>query len=40
MSIIENNETRLDDNEFTAGVFADLKKAFDVVDHEILIGKL
>ena len=40
MSIIENNETKLNDNEFTAGVFVDLKKAFDVVDHEILIGKL
>ena len=40
MSIIENIQTRLDDNEFTAGVSVDLKKAFDMVDHEILIGKL
>ena len=38
MSIIENIQTRLDDNEFTAGVFVDLK--CDVVDHEILIEKL
>ena len=27
MSIVENIQTRLDDNEFTAGVFVDLKKA-------------
>ena len=40
MPITENIETRQDDNEFTAGVFVDLKKAFDVVDHEIVIGKL
>ena len=40
MSIIENIQTRLDDNEFTAEVFVDLKKEFDTVDHEILIGKL
>ena len=40
MSIIENIQTRLDDNEFTAGVFVDLKQVFDTVDHEMLIGKL
>ena len=40
MSTIENIQPRLDDNEFTALVFVDLKKAFDMVDHEILIGKL
>ena len=40
MSIIENIHTRLDDNEFAAGVFVDLKKAFDMVDHKILILKL
>ena len=31
MSIIDNIHTRLDDNEFTAGVFVDLKKVFDLV---------
>ena len=39
MSITENVQTRLDDNEFAAGVFVDLKKAFDTVNHEILIRK-
>ena len=37
MSITENIQVRLDDNEFVGGVFEDLKKAFDMVD---LIGKL
>ena len=39
MSIIENVQTRLHDNEFAAGVSVDLKKAFDTVDHEIPIRK-
>ena len=30
----------LDDNEFGAGVFVDMKKAFNTVDHEILVLKL
>ena len=37
MSIIKNIQTRLDNNEFTAGMFVDLKKVFDTVDHEIHI---
>ena len=40
MSIIENIEARMDDNEFAVGVFADLEKTFDTVDYKILIGKL
>ena len=46
MSNIENIQTRLDDDEFAAGVFVDffvdylLKKTFDMIDHEILIQKL
>ena len=39
MSIIENIQTRLDNGEFAAGVFVDLRKAFDTVNHRILILK-
>ena len=40
MSITENIQSQLDQNKFCAGVFVDLKKAFDTVDHEILLKKL
>ena len=37
MSIVENMQTELDNGKFAAGIFVDLKKAFDTVDHEILV---
>ena len=40
MFVIENTQTRLDDNELASGVFINLMKAFDTVDDKILIGKL
>ena len=40
MSIIDNVQTHLDDGKYFAGVFVDTKKAFDTVDHDILIKKL
>ena len=40
MSITKHIQTHLDKNELTAGVFIDLRKAFDTVDHDILLTKL
>ena len=40
MSITENIQTHLDKNELTAGVFIDMRKAFDTDDHDILLTKL
>ena len=40
MFVIENTQTRLDDNELASGVFINLMKAFNTVDDKILIGKL
>ena len=40
MSIVENIQTQLDDGKYSAGVFVDLKKAFDTIDHNILLKKL
>ena len=39
MWITENIQSQLDQNKFCAGVFVDLKKVFDTVDHEILLKK-
>ena len=40
MELVENNTTAMDNGKFTIGVFIDLKKAFDTVDHSILVTKL
>ena len=40
MSITENIQTQLDEGKYCAGVFVDLKKVFDTVDHNILLQKL
>ena len=40
IDIVENIREKLDNKTFSCGVFIDLEKAFDTVNHEILIQKL
>ena len=36
LSLIENITTSLDEHKHVVGVFMDIKKAFDTIDHNIL----
>ena len=40
LNLVEEITTSLEQNKYTVGVFIDLKKAFDTVDHDILCKKL
>ena len=40
ISMTESIKLYLDNGEFVAGIFIDLEKAFDIVNHEILCNKL
>ena len=40
LDIVNTIQTNMDKRSFSCGVFIDLKKAFDTVDHKILLDKL
>ena len=40
IDLIEDVRNSIDNNNFSVGVFIDLQKAFDTVDHKILLSKL
>ena len=40
IELVDKITSAIEKNEYTIGIFLDLSKAFDTVDHEILISKL
>ena len=40
IDLIEDIASKIENKEFAIGVFIDLKKVFDTIDHEILIQKM
>ena len=40
IEIVDNIKTAIDNNKFVCGIFLDLTKAFDTVNHQILLDKL
>ena len=39
LELVENITSSIDECKYTVGIFIDLKKAFDTLDHDILIKK-
>ena len=39
METVENITSSIDNGQYTAGIFIDLTKAFDIIDHAILIAE-
>ena len=40
IQLVNNIASAMDNRESTSGVFLDLSKAFDTIDHHILLNKL
>ena len=40
METIENLKTAVDENKVTCGIFLDFSKAFDTINHDILLAKM
>ena len=40
IDIIDKIKSAIDNNEYAIGIFLDVKKAFDSIDHSILMNKL
>ena len=40
IQLVNNIASAMDNREWTRGVFLDLSKAFDTIDHHILLNKL
>ncbi|CAL4106886.1 unnamed protein product, partial [Meganyctiphanes norvegica] len=40
IEIVNNIKTAIDNNKFVCGIFLDLTKAFDTINHQILLDKL